>query len=76
MLVFRGGFGLIQALGRLVRCKGLAAVALLWRGRFGWFLVRGVGSFVALRGVSVQLRSACASEFAVQHLCVVTDPGW
>ena len=64
--------GLIQALGRTKRCKGLAASALLWLGRFGRFLVRCVCSVIALRGVPVQLRRACASGFVFQHCSVVT----
>ena len=42
--------------------------ALFWLGRFGWFLVRRVGPVVALRGVAVQLRRACASWVRVPTL--------
>jgi len=55
------GFGLILALGRTKRCKGLAAPALFLLHDFGGLLVRGVGSVIALRGVLVQLCRACAS---------------
>ena len=83
--IFKGTFiliaatkrvGLIQALGRTKRCKGLAAVPLLWLGRFGWFLVCRAGSVVALRGVPVQLCQACALEFVFQHCSVVTVLCW
>ena len=50
----------------------MAAVPLLWIGRFGWVLVRRVGLVIALRGVLVQLRRACALEFVFQHCSVVT----
>ena len=40
--------GLIQALARTKRCTGLSGSTLLLLGRFGWFLLRGVGCFIAI----------------------------
>ena len=40
--------GLTQALARKQRCKELSASTLLLLGRFGRFLLRGVGCFIAI----------------------------
>ena len=68
--------GLIQALGRTKRCKGLSASALLLFGRFGWFLLRGVGYFIAIGQFLCSCVAPALRGFVVQHRGVVTVLQW
>ena len=68
--------GLIQALGRLVQCKGLSGSTMFLLCRFGWFLLRGVGRFMAICQFLCSCLAPALHAPRPQHCSVVKDWAW